>query len=378
MVKKSFLSSKFLAPLHYLLFRHPKYTLITWSALIIIGLMGVFLIERSVDIKDYFKKGNSTREAENIMVEKFGGTKPIFVLFKGDMQDPDVLKKMMETGDYMEHNPDIYTTQSIADLIAEINFTMTGVREIPAERDKIEQLWFLLEGNETMKRFVSDDLQVGIIMSKFKSADNKAKKVFAKYMNDFIQVNSTESCQIEITGMPFVDITMDRSLVNSQLASLTIAIIFVIFIVGIILRSLSSGIYAAIPIIAAIIILFGVMGLAGISLNIATVLVASVAIGIGIDYSIHIITHFNHIYKLTGDTRKAIEETIMISGNAIIINVISVSAGFIILVFSEMVPLQYFGFLIMMSMLVSGLGALTLLPVILILVHKKKQSLPKK
>jgi uncharacterized protein len=372
--RNSILSQKFLAPLNNLLFRHPKYVLITWGILIIIGLTGVFLIERSVDIKDYFKKGNPTREAENIMTEKFGGTKPIFVLFKGDMQDPDVLKKMMETGEYMEQNQDIYTTQSIADLIAEINFTMTGVREIPAEREKIEQLWFLLEGNETVKRFVSEDLQVGIIMSKFKSADNKAKKVFAKYMNDFIQANSTEACQIEITGMPFVDITMDRSLLNSQLASLTIAIIFVIIIVGFILRSLSSGMYAAIPIIAAIIILFGVMGLAGISLNIATVLVASVAIGIGIDYSIHIITHFNHSFKLSGDTKKAIGETIMISGKAIIINVISVSAGFIILVFSEMVPLQYFGFLIMLSMIVSGLGAMTLLPVILILVHQKKNN----
>ncbi len=373
-IRKSHLSANFLTPLNSLLFKHPKYVLTTWSVLILISLGGVFLIKRSVDIKDYFKEGNPTREAEDIMVKKFGGTKPIFVVFKGDMQDPAVLKKMIETGDYMEKNPNIYTTQSIADLIAEINMAMTGVREIPDERDKIEQLWFLLEGNETVQRFVSEDLEQGIIMSKFKSPDNGDKKVFADYMHKFIRENSTEECQIEITGMPFVDITMDRSLVNSQLASITIAIIFVIVIVGLILRSLSSGIYAAIPIIAAIIILFGVMGMAGISLNIATVLVASVALGIGIDYSIHIISHFNHIYKMTGDAKKAIEETIMISGKAIIINVISVSAGFIILVFSEMVPLQYFGFLIMLSMIGSSLGAMTLLPVILILAHRRKNN----
>jgi len=68
------------------------------------------------------------------------------------------------------------------------------------------------------------------------------------------------------------------------------------------------------------------------------------------------------------------EETIMISGKAIIINVISVSAGFLILVFSEMVPLQYFGFLITISMLGSSMGALTLLPVILIHVHRNKNN----
>jgi hypothetical protein len=155
------------------------------------------------------------------------------------------------------------------------------------------------------------------------------------------------------------------------MGSISIAIIFVIFIVGLILRSLKSGFYASIPIIAAILILFGVMGLTGISLNIATVLVASVALGIGIDYSIHIISHFNHVFKNTQNFKTAIKESIIISGNAIIINVIAVSAGFLMLVFSDMVPLQYFGLLIAISMISSGLGAITLLPAILILVNKK-------
>ncbi len=224
-----------------------------------------------------------------------------------------------------------------------------------------------------MSRFVSDDLDEGIILSKFISPDNKSKIEFAKYIHAFIDENSTEDCQIEITGMPFVDVTMDRSLINSQLGSLSIAIIFVIIIVGLILRSLVSGIYATIPIIAAIIILFGVMGFAGISLNIATVLVASVALGIGIDYSIHVISLFNHSKKTHGNIKQAMEDTIMISGKAIVINVISVSAGFLVLLFSEMVPLQYFGLLIALSMIGSSQGALTLLPVILILVNRKQK-----
>ena len=121
-------------------------------------------------------------------------------------------------------------------------------------------------------------------------------------------------------------------------------------------------------------LLFGFMGLTGISLNIATVLVASVALGIGIDYSIHIISHFNESYKKSQDLYASIQESILISGNAIIINVISVSAGFLILVFSEMVPLQYFGLLIALSMVSSCLGALTLLPSILILMNRNKSK----
>src|SRR5690606_1322615 len=134
----------------------------------------------------------------------------------------------------------------------------------------------------------------------------QSKKVFSEYMNSFIKENSTKNCQIEITGMPFVDITMDQSLINSQMGSISIAILFVIFIVGLILRSFKSGLYASIPIVSAIIILFGVMGLTGISLNIATVLVASVALGIGIDYSIHVISHYNHVIKDTQDRKSVV------------------------------------------------------------------------
>lgn len=369
--KDSFLTNSLLKPLNTLLFKYPKQIFVIWLLLIIVSLFGLFSIKRSVDIQEYFKKDNPTRLAEKIMVDKFGGTKPVFVLFKGNMQDPKVLKTMQKTAVYMEQSPDIYTSMSIANLISELNFAITGNRNIPEDPEQIQQLWFLIDGNEMLQRFVSEDLDEGIIISKFKSPDNQSKKVFSEYMNAFIKENSSENCQIEITGMPFVDITMDQSLINSQMGSISIAILFVIFIVGLILRSLKSGLYASIPIIAAIIILFGVMGLTGISLNIATVLVASVALGIGIDYSIHIISHFNHVFKDTQNFKRAIQETILISGNAIIINVIAVSAGFLVLIFSDMVPLQYFGLLIAISMISSGLGAITLLPAILILVNKK-------
>ncbi len=372
--ERSFLKNYFLKPITVLLIKKPKTIFIFWMLLIAISIVGMFSIERSVDIQEYFKKDNPTRLAERIMIEKFGGTKPIFVHFKGNMQSPNVLKAMIQTSEYMEKSPDVYTSMSIAKLIAEINLNITNTREIPNEIEQIEQLWFLLEGNEVLNRFVNEDLTEGIIISKFKSPDNESKKEFAKYMREFIANTTSEDYKIEITGMPFVDITMDQSLINSQIGSILIAILFVIILVGIILRSWISGLYASLPIIATIILLFGFMGLSGISLNIATVLVASVALGIGIDYSIHIISHFNESYKKTQDLYKSIQESILISGNAIIINVISVSAGFLVLVFSEMVPLQYFGLLIALSMVSSCLGALTLLPSILILMNRNKSK----
>ncbi len=229
-----------------------------------------------------------------------------------------------------------------------------------------------------MPQLVSDELDRAIIQSKFASTDSKTLNDFVKYMDEYVVKYSTEDCEIEVTGMPSVYSQLDKSLISSQLSSLMIAIIMVLLIVGSIMRSPIKGIFATIPIIATITILFGFMGFTGIPLDIATVLVASVALGIGIDYSIHIITHFNHVYKVTGELDKAMEETIMISGKAIVINVLSVAAGFLVLMFSEIVPLQNFGILVAMSMVGSGLGALTLLPVILILHYRRKEKIKTK
>jgi uncharacterized protein len=371
---KSFFKDYFQIPLQNTLFKRTKSILVLWVLVTIISIGGIFLIHRNVDVRNYFRKGDPTRTAEDIMTMKFGGTKPVFVHFKGDVQDPAFLETMLRTEDYLKKDPGIVSTQSVADLITEINAAFGEGRKIPDDKEKIEQLWFMLDGNDNIKKFVSEDLDEAIIISRYISTQNKEKKEFENYMDRFIKDNSTPQCTIEITGMPFIEATMDKSLISSQLASIIIAILVVIIIVSSILRSFKAGIFAAVPIISTIIILFGIMGFTDIPLNIATVLVASIAMGIGIDYSIHVITHFNSSLKDGATIERAMEETIGISGKAIVINVISVSVGFLVLLFSEMVPLQYFGLLIFLSMVGSGLSALTFLPVILILSNRRKIS----
>lgn len=371
--KKSLLSDKALKPLVSLLFKHPKYTLIAWGALITLSIVGMSQIKTSVNMADYFKKDNPTRVSEDIMQKKFGGSLPVFVVFKGDMQNPDVLRTMMKTENYMKKFPDITTAQSVADLIEEMNNVMGEGKKIPDEKAKIEQLWFLLDGQDIMPQLVTATRDEGIIQSKFASVESKSMNNFVKYMDKFIKENSTNNCKIEITGMPSVYEKLNNSLLRSQFSSLVLAIIMVLLIVGIMMRSFAQGVYATIPILSTIAILFGFMGFTGISLDIATVLVASIALGIGIDYSIHVITHYNHVFKETGDIKIALEDTIMKGGKAVVINVISVAAGFLVLLFSQIVPLQNFGALVALSMVGSGLGALTLLPVILILADRKKK-----
>ena len=371
----TFMGRMVLVPFSNLIIKHPKYIIAGWVILMAFSTWGIFNIKTSINMAEYFKKDNPTRITEDIMQKEFGGSLPVFVVFKGDMQSPEVLKKMIAAEDYMKKSPDISTTQSVADLIEEMNDVMGEGKKVPDERTKIEQLWFLLDGQDIMTQLVTTDLDEGIIQSKFASADSKDMEEFVEYMNKFIKANSTQDCQITLTGMPSVYVKLNNSLIRSQFSSLLIALLLVVFIVALTSQSFSKGIYAAVPIVATVIILFGFMGVAGIALDIATVLVASVALGMGIDYSIHIITHFSNKYDEIHDVNLAIKDSIMVSGKAIIINVVSVASGFVVLMFSHIVPIQNFGLLVALSMVGAGVGALTLLPVILILSSRAKEKI---
>jgi predicted RND superfamily exporter protein len=190
-------------------------------------------------------------------------------------------------------------------------------------------------------------------------------------MQNYFDSHQSENYTIQMTGMPFINKKLSDNLLYSQIVSLIIAIILVMTIVSLMLRSFVRGIYASLPVIVTIGIVYGIMGFSGIPLNIATVLVASIAMGIGIDYSIHFFSYFNHIKAKGGTVANAINESIRVSGKAIIINFISVALGFLTLVFSNLVPMIYFGIIIALSMLGAAMGALTLLPSILLLEQKK-------
>ena len=373
-VNRSKMKRYLLEPLSRKVLHRPKRVVLGWVILFAVSIYGVFILKRSVSTSGYFKKDHPYSIAERIMSEKLGGSKPVFVVFKGDMQSPEVLKAMMETEKYMVNSPYISSAQSLADVVAHLYGAFNdGKAEIPDDEGMIGQLWFILGQNESLNRLVTPDHDKAIIIAKYIDNGKNSVKDFEKYMNDYFKTHKSKNYTIQITGMPFVNARLDHNLLYSQIFSLLIAIVFVIGIVSIMFRSFLKGVIASTPIVATIGILYGIMGLVGIPLDIVTVLVASIAIGIGIDYSIHFISHFNHSAKRLNSVPAAIEETILLSGRAIMINFISVSAGFLVLVFSNLVAMIYFGILIALSMLGSSMGALTLLPSIFLLESKKKK-----
>lgn len=373
--KESLLTKKFLRPLSSLVLKYPKYVLIFWISLVILGIIGTFKIDRSTNLASFFNKKSETRIAEETLQEQFGGSAPVYVLFKGDVHDPDFLAKMDDFSDFLKTNPHISHVTSIVDLIEQMNEAMGEGRKLPTDRAKIEQLWFLLEGHEVMEQLVSDDLDEAIIQTRFSSINTNDTKKFIDEVEEYIAAHQDENVTIQLSGIPSVYVNMDSSLLKSQLSSLSIAIVLVLLLISISLRSLKLGIMGIVPILVTVSAVFGFMGFTGISLDVATVSVASIVLGIGIDYSIHTISSFNYYFKIKNDIDYAIKNTICIIGKSIMINATAVGLGFSVLLFSHLIPMKFMGLLIAISMLLSSIGALTLLPIMIIINHNYKNKL---
>jgi predicted RND superfamily exporter protein len=364
--------------------KHPSRVIAIWSVILAIAIGGAFMIKRKVDVLDYFKRSDLTYVSETIFREKFGGTMPVYVVVKGDVQSPQVLNVQRKISDFMKTSPEVTHSQSVADLIERMNDVMGEGKKIPADKLKIQQLWFLLEGQDVMSQLVNYELDEGMVSATFSRGGLEEMKKFTRDMDDYIDGNfnnkepskgynpdrvppdSASTISIEYTGLPSLYLNIDRSLLNSQAQSILYAIILVFLMVALILRSLRLGAFAIVPILVTLIVLFGFMGLTGIPLDIATVLVGSVSIGIGVDYAIHMITHLNYEMKKGQELGDAVRHAVRISGRAICINVLAVALGFLVLVLSNLVPLQRFGILVAVTMIISGSAAITLLPALLI------------
>lgn len=335
--------------------------------IIVVSIIGIPRIQRKVDMLDYFKPGTSIRSTEEMMQSKFGGSIPIQILVKADIQDPVVLNEMKEMQVFLESQGDVHQPQSVADLIEEMSDVMGEGKVIPDSKYKVSNLWFLLEGEEVMDQLVNSDKTEAVIQATMANVNTGRIRKLVENIERYIEKTDTSIINFAQTGMPSIYQRLDDSIMRSQIQSLFIAIILVLICLFFLLRSFVGGLIGLVPIGFTLLIIFGFMGFAGIPLDIATVLVGSISIGIGIDYSIHFVNRFKKEFQKNKTELEALDKTLETTGRAILINVITVMMGFLVLILASLIPLQRFGILVAITMIGSGFSAITLLPAIILL-----------
>jgi len=183
-------------------------------------------------------------------------------------------------------------------------------------------------------------------------------------------VNNDEDVRL-VGGFGLILSEIAHRIVSGQFLSLSLAILVVGILIMILFRSVTAGLISAIPLGLSIMILFGLMGIFHIELNIATAMLSSIMIGVGVDYTIHFLWRYRQERENGFVPKEAVKKTLTTTGRGIVFNAFSVIIGFIVLLFSSFMPVKFFGFLVVVSIFSCLIGALILIPALCLVLKPK-------
>lgn len=351
-------------------------------------IMGVLMFILSLGIKNivvdtdpdhYYQPDNPVRVNNEAITKYFGGSTQISLIISGDIKNPDVLRQIDQLSAHLASHPLVSRTVSITDMIRKMHQSFHGGKEefdvIPDNRELIAQYLFLysLTGDASdFDRFL-DDIdypQNAHLLIRLKKVQTSRVVEILRDTEQYIAANFYD-LPIAVTGAAAMMAELANLIVRGQMISLSISLVLVFFIMVIVFRSFLGGILATVPLATAIIFVFGLMGYLEIELNMATAMLSSIMIGVGIDYTIHFLWHVRGFIREGMDLDKAISATMMVSGKGIVFNAFSVVVGFTVLTLSAFLPVYFFGFLITFSISMCLFGALALLPALVSWINPK-------
>lgn len=192
--------------------------------------------------------------------------------------------------------------------------------------------------------------------------NDAVEQLFKEINNDMVNYGTADAIA---TGQFLINLEISNNLTESQIISTIVSIILAALVLIIVYRNAMLGLIALIPVGLSIVWILGTMYYIGYNLNVLTITVTSITIGIGIDYAIHVTERFRYIIDKTGDIRKAVCETISRTGGALLIAALTTALGFIILIFAPIPPQQQFGLILSITIVYSFLTSIFLLPLVL-------------
>jgi predicted RND superfamily exporter protein len=244
-------------------------------------------------------------------------------------------------------------------------------KETPEELQRLIANYLVLLAGDDDSGYSNDPLEPTAIRTliQLRTTGNRDSKAVIDIVKEYTEVNFPKNVQVIIGGGVTYEIAITELIFNSQIISIIISVFIVFVIMSFSYKSPVAGFVGAVPLSLAILCNFAVMGFLGIKLSLGTALISSLAVGIGIDYPLHFIEFFKREYLIGGNA--FLRRTYIGCGKAIIINALSVGAGFGVLALSQFVIIAQLGSLIALNMMITAFVSLTVIPALLMVIKPK-------
>ncbi len=357
-----------------------------------LGIYGIQKLKVENSFVNYFKSNTEIYKGMKLIDDKLGGTTPLDIIiqfneeeyfddldedfldldFDYNLEDywftkekMDLIKNVHDYIDSFEYTGKVLSLASIIRVAEELNsdeefdnLELSVIyKKLPLDlKSQIIDPYLSIENNQARITVRMIDTNTNLERDKFISEINN------KFNNDF----SSENYKIFTTGILILYNNMLQSLFDSQIISLGTVMLGIFLMLAFLFQSWRLAFIGILPNIIACITILGIMGLASIPLDLMTITIAAITIGIAVDNCIHYVYRFKESYLITNDYNKTVLVCNQSVGKAIRSTSMTIIVGFSILIFSNFWPTIYFGIFTALAMLIALVGSLTLLPILMV------------
>ena len=393
------LNLSFLKSFYPFAYKNSKYILGLNILIFFISLYGITNLNVENSFIKYFKKNTEIYKGMYLIDNELGGTTPLDIILKFKNDDQIINTSIEVEEDDLEIEDDFFSD----DLFGEENniwFTNEKIETIKfvhqylesrIEIGKVTSIYSLIDtANQINKSDLSmfelsvlyNEIPIDYktdlidpylnveknmikISTRVKDSKDIKRNDLINDINSFLLNEFDNLEEFKVNGLLVLYSNMLKSLFSSQIKSLGFVILAIFIMFVILFRSLKLSIIGIIPNIFASTFILGLIGLLKIPLDIMTITIAAISIGIAVDNTIHYIYRYKENLKLGRNHSEMIEKTHLTVGNAVLITSIAITAGFLTLCLSNFVPTVYFGLFTSLAMIFAMIGVLITLPSIL-------------
>ena len=392
-----------------LVLNKPKSTFSAFLIMAIISTIGIFSLTAENQFIKAFKENTEIYQGLSVIDRELGGTTPLDIIIEADPSYFEEKLSPMDENDFFEDEffedgfleedkteydigADSYWYNSFRlktiDSVHDYLESLDEAGKVVSISTTMDVLKTLNDGEEIDTFFLSllykkvpqdvkealfdpylseDGNQLRISFRVFESyPDLQRNELIKKIKKDLVEEIGLKESQIKLTGMLVLYNNVLESLIRSQILTIGVVFLAILIMFLFLFRSLKYAFVAIIPSILASASVLGLMGWLGIPLDIMTITIAAICIGIGVDHSIHYIHRFRKEIELGCSSKTAVKNSHASIGKAIYYTSIIIIIGFSILSLSNFVPTIYFGTFTAFAMLIALIANLTLLPLLLI------------
>ena len=366
---------------------HPWKVIGTAFAIFIAAMIGISLLEVSHNNLKWFPENAEVRRNTERIDEKLKGSVSMEVVLsskpENGLYDPEILRNIEKITDRAKQYKDeqgtplVHKTVSLTDTLKEIHKALNANSEayytIPNNRNLIAQEFLLFEnsGSDDLEKQVDSLFRKTRITMKLPWRD---ATTFVDFFNDIkeFSVNTMgPEIDVAVTGLVVLFMETILAMIDSTIVSYLIAGTVITILMILLLGRLRIGLLSMIPNLLPIVLTLGFMGWFNIKLDMFTLLIGSIAIGLAVDDTIHVFHNFRKYHETTGNVKMAIDESLLTAGKAIFVTSLTLAIGFWIFMAASLNNLFAFGCLTGITLMTAFVADIILAPALLTVMYSK-------